>query len=215
MQNPFSYQLFYADRSAAQGVRMILEELNQQYELIETDIKSEAPRSPELLAANPNGLVPVLTFDGGMIYECGAIVTFLCDRHPEYRLAPKTGDLHRGLFLQWLFYFSSSLQNAFSMTYRPNRFSTLESSYSNVRQQGNKRLLTLWQVVDNAIGESSWMLGESFSAVDIYLFMLSTWLSGEYGHPDLAKFSNVERIADKVKQRPSVAKVYPTIIGAT
>ena len=93
-----TYQLFYADRSAAQGVRMILEELNQQYELIETDIKSEEPRSPELLAANPNGLVPVLTFDGGMIYECGAIVTFLCDRHPEYRLAPKTGDLHRGLF---------------------------------------------------------------------------------------------------------------------
>ena len=68
-----TYQLFYADRSAAQGVRMILEELNQQYELIETDIKSEEPRSPELLAANPNGLVPVLTFDGGMIYELSLI----------------------------------------------------------------------------------------------------------------------------------------------
>jgi glutathione S-transferase len=209
-----TYQLFYADRSAAQGVRMILEELNQQYELIETDIKSEEPRSPELLAANPNGLVPVLTFDGGMIYECGAIVTFLCDRHPEYRLAPKTGDLHRGLFLQWLFYFSSSLQNAFSMTYRPNRFSTLESSYSNVRQQGNKRLLTLWQVVDNAIGESSWMLGESFSAVDIYLFMLSTWLSDEYGHPDLTVFTNASRVADQVRKRPSVARVYPALHGA-
>ena len=209
-----TYQLFYADRSAAQGVRMILEELNQQYELIETDIKSEEPRSPELLAANPNGLVPVLTFDGGMIYECGAIVTFLCDRHPEYRLAPKTGDLHRGLFLQWLFYFSSSLQNAFSMTYRPNRFSTLESSYSNVRQQGNKRLLTLWQVVDNAIGESSWMLGESFSAVDIYLFMLSTWLSDEYGHPDLTVFTNASRVADRVRKRPSVARVYPALHGA-
>ena len=209
-----TYQLFYADRSAAQGVRMILEELNQQYELIETDIKSEEPRSPELLAANPNGLVPVLTFDGGMIYECGAIVTFLCDRHPEYRLAPKTGDLPRGLFLQWLFYFSSSLQNAFSMTYRPNRFSTLESSYSNVRQQGNKRLLTLWQVVDNAIGESSWMLGESFSAVDIYLFMLSTWLSDEYGHPDLTVFTNASRVADQVRKRPSVARVYPALHGA-
>ena len=209
-----TYQLFYADRSAAQGVRMILEELNQQYELIETDIKSEEPRSPELLAAKPNGLEPVLTLDRRMIYQCGAIVTFLCDRHPEYRLAPKTGDLHRGLFLQWLFYFSSSLQNAFSMTYRPNRFSTLESSYSNVRQQGNKRLLTLWQVVDNAIGESSWMLGESFSAVDIYLFMLSTWLSDEYGHPDLTVFTNASRVADQVRKRPSVARVYPALHGA-
>jgi glutathione S-transferase len=204
-----TYQLFYADRSAAQGVRMILEELNQHYELIETDIKSEEPRSPELLAANPNGLVPVLAFEEGMIYECGAIVTFLCDRHPEYRLAPETRDPYRGLFLQWLFYFSSSLQNAFSMTYRPNRFSTLESGYSGVRQQGRKRLLALWQIVDNAIGESSWMLGESFSAVDIYLFMLSTWLSDEYGHPDLTLFTNVSRVADQVRKRPSVARVYP------
>jgi glutathione S-transferase len=75
--------------------------------------------------------------------------------------------------------------------------------------------MSLWQIVDDAIGEKPWMLDELFSAVDIYLFMLSTWLSDQYGHPDLAKFSNVERIADKVKQRPSVAKVYPTIIGAT
>ena len=49
-----SYQLFYSDRSAAQGVRLILEELDQDYELIETDIKSQGPRPPELLAVNPN-----------------------------------------------------------------------------------------------------------------------------------------------------------------
>ena len=209
-----SYKLFYSDRTAAQGVRLILEELNQDYELIETDIKSQGPRPPELLTVNPNGLVPVLIYEEGPIYECGAIVTFLCDRHPEYRLAPETRDPYRGLFLQWLFYFSSSLQNAFSMTYRPNRFSTLESGYSGVQQQGGKRLLALWQVVDNAIGESSWMLGEPFSAVDIYLFMLSTWLSDEYGHPDLAGFNNVSRVAEQVRKRPSVARVYPALHGA-
>ena len=49
---PMSYQLFYSDRSAAQGVRVILEELGQTYELIETDIKSSGPRSPELLAVH-------------------------------------------------------------------------------------------------------------------------------------------------------------------
>tara|TARA_B100000686_G_C16479840_1_gene806497 strand:+ start:243 stop:878 length:636 start_codon:yes stop_codon:yes gene_type:complete len=209
-----TYELFYADQSAAQGVRMILEELNQDYELIETDIKSQEPRSPKLLAVNPNGLVPVLVYEEGAIYECGAIVTFLCDRHSEYGLAPGVNDRQRGLFLQWLFFFSSSLQNAFSMTYRANRFSALESGYPGVQQQGHNRLIVLWQIVDDAIGENSWMLGESFSAVDIYLFMLSTWLLDEYKHPDLAKFANVARVAGKVKERPSVAKVYPGPIGA-
>ena len=170
-----SYQLFYSERSAAQGVWVILEELGQTYELIEVDTKSSGPRSPELLAVNPNGLVPVLVSEEGPIYECGAIFTFLCDRHSEFGLAPGTGDRHRGLFLQWLFFFSSSLQNAFSMTYRANRFSTVESGYPGVEQQGCKRLTSLWQIVDEAIGQKPWLLGESFSAADIYLFMLSTW----------------------------------------
>ena len=209
-----SYQLFYSDRSAAQGVRVILEELGQTYELIETDIKSQGPRSPELLAVNPNGLVPVLVTEEGPIYECGAIVTFLCDRHSEFGLAPGVGHRHRGLFLQWLFFFSSSLQNAFSMTYRANRFSVFESGYPGIEQQGFKRLTSLWQIVDEAIGQKPWLLGESFSAADIYLFMLSTWLSVEYRHPDLGQFPNVKRISDKVKQRPSVTKAYPALIGA-
>ena len=209
-----SYQLFYSDRSAAQGVRVILEELGQTYELIEVDIKSSGPRSPELLAVNPNGLVPVLVSEEGPCYGCGAIFTFLCDRHSEFELAPRTGDRHRGLFLQWLFFFSSSLQNAFSMTYRANRFSAVESGYSGVEQQGCKRLTSLWQIVDDAIGQKPWLLGEPFSAADIYLFMLSTWLSAEYGHPDLTQFANVKRVSDKVKQRPSVATAYPALIGA-
>ena len=70
---PMSYQLFYSDRSAAQGVRVILEELDQTYELIEVDIKSSGPRSPELLAVNPNGLVPVLVSEEGPIYELSLI----------------------------------------------------------------------------------------------------------------------------------------------
>ena len=141
-------------------------------------------------------------------------MTFLCDRHPEYQLAPAVSDPQRGLFLQWLFFFSSALQNAFSMTYRPNRFATLESAYPSVQQQGCKRLLALWQVVDHAIADSLWMLGESFSAVDIYLFMLSTWLSDDCGHPALAEFANVMRVTDKVVKRPSVRKVYPSLCGA-
>ena len=163
---------------------------------------------------NPNGLVPVLISEEGPIYECGAIFTFLCDRHSEFGLAPGPSDRLRGRFLQWLFFFSSSLQNAFSMTHRANRFSAVESGYPGVEQQGCKRLTSLWQIVDEAIGQKPWLLGESFSAVDIYLFMLSTWLSAEYGHPDLTHFANVKRISDKVKQRPSVAKAYPALIGA-
>ena len=90
------------------GVRVVLEELGQSYTLIPTSIDMQTPRSPDLPALNPNGWIPVLINNGAAIYECGAITTWLCDRHPDAGLAPGADDPARGRFLQWLFFFSSS-----------------------------------------------------------------------------------------------------------
>ena len=65
-----------------------------------------------------------------------------------------------------------------------------------------------WKVIDDQIGENEWVLGESFSAVDIYLFMLTTWLKKSRGHPTTDQFPNVKRIADAVMSRQSVKLVF-------
>lgn len=70
------------------------------------------------------------------------------------------------------------------------------------------RLRELWQVVDDAIAQNDWMLGNHFSAVDIYLFMLTTWLSEERDHPTIDEFGNVNRIASAVASRPRTKLVY-------
>ena len=208
-----SYKLYYAEPSAAMGVRAILEEIGAPYELIWTDISQNSTREPDFLALNPNGWIPVLVWEKGAIYECGAITVFLCDRHPEIQLAPDATDPERGLFLQWLFFFSSSLQNAYQMTYYSNRFCASSENEASVRRRSTSRLQELWQVVDDAIGEEDWLLGKRFSAADIYLFMLTTWLSESHQHPAVDSFSNVNRIATKVMQRPSVRSIYESYIS--
>ena len=208
-----SYKLYYADRSAAMGARVVLEEIGAPYELIWTDISQGSTREPELLALNPNGWIPVLVWEEGTIYECGAITVFLCDRHPEIQLAPGPTDSDRGLFLQWLFFFSSSLQNAFQMTYYPNRFCASSKDEASVKRRSTSRLQELWQVVDAAIGEKDWLLGNQFSAADIYLFMLTTWLSESHQHPAADSFANIKRVAAKVMQRPSVRFIYESHIS--
>ena len=208
-----SYRLYYADRSAAMGVRVILEEIGARYELIGTDISPDSTREPELLALNPNGWIPVLVWEQGAIYECGAITTFLCDRHPGSRLAPGENDPERGLYLQWLFFFSSSVQNAYQMSYYSDRFCDSTKDEASVKRRSITRLREAWQVVDDAIGENDWLLGERFSAADIYLFMLTTWLSEPLEHPSVESFGNVNRVATAVMQRPSVQLVYKSYIG--
>ncbi len=207
------YKLFYAPKSASMGVRAILEEIGAPYELIHTSVEMDKPRPREQLAINPNGWVPVLLWEGGAMYECAAIAVFLCDRHPESRLAPNVDDSDRALFLQTLVYFSNSVQNAFQLTYYPDRFVDTPADEPSAQQRGIRRLRETWHVIDDQIGENQWVLGDRFSVVDIYLFMLTTWLRSAKGHPSIAEFSNVKRIADVVLQRPSVQLVYETWIA--
>ena len=89
-----------------------------------------------------------------------------------------------------------------------DRFVDTPADEPSAQQRGIRRLRETWRVIDDQIGENQWVLGDRFSVVDIYLFMLTTWLRSAKGHPSIAEFSNVKRIADVVLQRPSVQLVY-------
>ena len=203
-----TYKLFYAPASAALGVQTLLEEIGADYQLIETTIDRTKPRPPEHLAINPNGWVPALSWDGGAMYECAAITVFLCDRHPDAYLAPAADDPTRALFLQTLVYFSKIVQNAFQLSYYPDRFVDTPAQEPSAMRRGIRRLRETWGVIDDQIGDNDWVLGDQFSAADIYLFMLTTWLSPSREHPSVDEFPNVKRIMDRVLTRPSVQRVY-------
>jgi len=203
-----TYQLFYAPGSAAMGTRVMLEEIGAPYELIESTIDMVKPRPPEQIAINPNGWIPVLKWEDSAMYECAAITVFLCDRHPEAGLAPALDDPTRGLYLQTLVYFSNSVQNAFQLNYYPDRFADTPEDEPSAQKRGLRRLRETWGIVNDQIGDNRWMLGERFSALDIYLFMLTTWLRPSRGHPTVGEFPNVERIARSVLPRESIQLVY-------
>jgi glutathione S-transferase len=203
-----NYKLFYASGSAAEGVRVILEELGVPYELIKSTIDRSKQRPPEQLKINPNGWVPVLMYEDTGIYECAAITIFLCDRHSDAHLAPKFNDPTRGLYLQTLVYLSTSVQTAFQTYYYPDRFVDTSANEASAKKRGINRLRETWKVIDDQIGDNDWVLGRCFSAVDIYLFMLTSWLNPTLGHPSTEEFPNIKRIAEAMMSRPSIQLVY-------
>ena len=202
------YKLYYALKSASMGIRVMLEEIGAPYELISTSVAMDQPRPEEQLAINPNGWVPVLIWEGGAMYEAAAITIFLGDRHPQSKLCPSIDDPARGLFLQTLVYCSNSVQNAFQLTYYPDRFANTTATEESAIQRGNRRLRETFTIVDTQIGFNTWVLGERFSAADIYIFMLTTWLRPARGHPNIDEFTNVKRIANQVLEMESVQRVY-------
>ena len=90
-------------------------------------------------------------------------------------------------------------------------FADTPADEPSAKRRGQRRLSETWQIVNDQIGDNKWILGEKFSAADIYLFMLTTWLDPSRGHPSISNFPNVQRIADAVMLRPSVQTVYGNV----
>ena len=200
------YTLYHAPRSAALVVQTLLEIIGAPYTLHPVDIDMDALRDPQLLRINPNGWVPALVYEGGAMYEAAAITIFLCDRHPQANLAPSPNEALRGRFLQWLVYMAGTLQPAFQMVYYPFRFTSREQEYDGVRSRAASRLEEIWQIIDDSLGSGPFILGERFSACDVYLYMLSTWLLEE--HTPVSAFPNAARCVEKVAARDEVARIF-------
>jgi len=203
-----TYKLYYVGDTSAMGVTVLLEDIGAPSELIQTRTDRQTPRPAEQLKINPNGWVPVLLWGENAMYECAAITIFLCDRHSEANLAPAIDAPERGLFLQTLVYFSNSVQTAFQLDYHADRFADTPADEPSAQRRGHRRLRETWQIINDQIGDNKWILGDQFSAADIYLFMLTTWLEPSRGQPAVQEFPNVKRIADAVVLRPSVRLVY-------
>ena len=203
------YELFYADRTAAMGTRVILEEIGAEYRVIETDITDHAPRAPEFLALNPNGWVPVLVYEGGSMHEASAITVFPGRPPSRGRACPLCRRFPCG---DPSFSGSSTCPTPcrwpISSRYYPWRFCETPDHHESARVRSCARLREIWGFIDQGIGDREWLLGDRFSAADIHLFMLTTWLSPDRGHPTMEEFPSAARIAARTAERASVRKVY-------
>ena len=88
---------------ATRGFRIIwlCEELAVPYEVVPVDFSREYRTSAEWLAMNPVGKVPVMTAGELTMFESGAMVQHVLDRHGGGRLEPPRGTRDHALYLQW------------------------------------------------------------------------------------------------------------------
>ncbi|RHY34815.1 hypothetical protein DYB32_000609 [Aphanomyces invadans] len=170
------YILYYSPATASMVVHHMLKELRASHELRLVDITTGAQRDPEYLGLNPNGLVPTLVVDGRPMYEAAAITMFLADRHPEAKLAPSIADdALRAVYLQWMFHLANTLQPAFRLWFYAKDLP--HADHDAVKTDVQARIESVWDRVDAhlATTKSAFMLGDTISALDIYLIMLMRW----------------------------------------
>ncbi|MDF1727804.1 MAG: glutathione S-transferase family protein [Sulfitobacter sp.] len=115
-----TYLLHYAPDNASMIVRLALDHAGLSHETRLVDRAARAHEGPAYRALNPHGLIPTLETPDGPIFETGAILLYLTDRHAG--LGPAADAPTRGDFLKWLFYLSNTLHPAERMLFYPEKY---------------------------------------------------------------------------------------------
>ncbi len=97
-------KVYYAPHTRAVRTVWLLNELGLDYELERYKLGDKAMRSPEYLAVNPNGRVPVLDDGEVRMSESTAIAQYLVARHGDGALARSPDSPDFPAYLQWLHY---------------------------------------------------------------------------------------------------------------
>lgn len=188
--------VFYTNpMSRGRIVRWMLEELGQPYrtELLEF---GQSMKAPEFLAINPMGKVPTIVHRGVVVTEAAAICAYLADAFPAAGLAPALDDPLRGSYLRWLFFAAGPVEaaisaKAFDALPPPEKAGSL--GYGSFEQMTD----TLEQA---AAGASPWLLGERFSAADVYVGSQVLWGQMFKTLPERDAFS---RYGEQLRTRPA------------
>jgi glutathione S-transferase len=172
------YALYYYPGNASLLPHMMLREIGAPFELRLVDRDASAHKSPEYLKLNPNGLIPVLIDRDLVVYETAAIALHLSDRHPEAGLAPAVGTDDRAHFYKWMLHLTNTLQPTFLTYFYPDRYVGDSAAVPLVKARAEERLDGMFDVVASELAGRHWLLGERFSAADLFLMLLIRWGRG-------------------------------------
>jgi len=151
--------LYHHPYTRASNIVWMLEEVGVPYELRFVDISSDAQKTPEILALNPMGKLPILSDDGQIVTESAAIGLYLADRYALGRLAPKTDDPTRGTYLRWSLFSPSVIE--------PGTMAKLAKWEFKPSQAGWGSYESMLRAMESAIVGHRFILGEQFTMADV------------------------------------------------
>jgi len=180
-------------------VRLLLSQLQIPFELVELDILKGETRTPDFLAKNPNGKIPVLeTEDGRYLPESNAILWYLAEDTP-YLPADRWG---RAEVLRWMFFEQYSHEPyvavaRFMLMHTDEEMPAERARLLAEKQEKGYAALT---VMERHLTDRDWFVGGSYTIADIALYAY-THVAAEGGF-DLTPFGALRAWLARVATQP-------------
>jgi glutathione S-transferase len=197
-------KLYFAPGTCALASHIALAESGADYTVERIDFKTNQQQSPEYLAINPKGRVPALVTDRGVLTENPAMLAYIAQSFPKAKLAPLDDPYAFAQVQSINSYLSSTVHVAHSHKGRGYRWATEESSFADMKKTLPKSMGAVFGLLEQNMLKGPWMMGESYTICDPYLFTLTGWLEGD--GVDIATLPKVADHFKRMKDRPAVQK---------
>jgi glutathione S-transferase len=193
----------------AYKVRLLLTQLGIPFERIEYDIDRAETRTPEFLAKNPNGRIPVLELSPGrFLPESNAILYYLAE---DTHFMP-ADRLQRAHVMQWLFFEQYSHEPnvatvRFWITHKVEMTEFRKIALPVKRKDGIAAL----GVMEQHLAGRDWFVGTAYSIADIALYAY-THVAPEGGF-DLSPFPAIRAWMARVAAEPNHVLITDDKVG--
>ena len=196
-------KLFYAPNTRAVRIAWLLEELGLDYELESFQLGDRSMREPPYLDVHPIGRVPALQDGDITIFESGAIVEYLIERHGNGRLRPATDSPEFASYLQWLHYCEGMIMPQVNVIMVETVFLPPERKNEVNVKRATKLLNQMLTAVDQHMDGRDYLAGD-FSGADImtgHAVISSSKLGA-----DMSDKPNLTRYIETLLARPALQK---------
>lgn len=191
-------KLFYSPGACSMATHIMLHEVGADFEAEQVDLKTKITQSgADFRSVNPKGVVPALVLDdGSLLTECAALLQYIPDAAKRADLIPGCGTIERARVQEMLHYLGTELHKTYGVLFNP----TLDDA---ARDKQKELVTEKLKWVEKVLSDGrSYLVGESYTPADAYLFVITNW-SGFLGH-DLSGFPGINRLRERVATRPAV-----------
>lgn len=191
-------KLYFKPGACSLASHIALTEIGATFELDQVDTAAGRTQSGDAFSrVNPNGYVPALELDDGVVLtEGAAVLQYIASLAPESALAPNEA-LPRARLQQYLNYTASELHKAFSPFFSGGELSaeSREAATAGVAQR--------FDYLEGLFSDGrKHLLGDVFTVADAYLFVVSSWAVPT--GVGLERWPHLRAFVERVRQRPHV-----------
>jgi glutathione S-transferase len=197
-------KLYFAKGTCALASHIALEEAGTEYSTVRIDFAAGEQQSPEYLAINPKGRVPTLVTDRGILTETPAMLAFIAQSFPKAKLAPLDDPFGFAQVQAFNSYLCSTVHVAHAHRMRGTRWADDPGAIEAMKRKVPQTVAACFDMIESRMFQGPWVMGETYTICDPYLFTIAQWLEGDSVDP--SRFPKVKAHRDRMSEREAVRK---------